>query len=52
MKKSTALAAVAALALLGMAQQKPLNDKCPVKGEPVKPGISLEVAKGKVVGFC
>jgi hypothetical protein len=32
-------------------QGKPVNDECPVKGEPVKPGITT-TWNGKTVGFC
>ena len=33
------------------AQNKPVNDTCPVKGTPIKAGITSEY-NGKVVGFC
>lgn len=36
--------------LLGL-QAKPINTTCPVKGTPIKPGITAEY-KGKVIGFC
>ncbi len=32
-------------------QGKPVNDECPVKGEPVKAGITTTY-NGKTVGFC
>ena len=31
--------------------KKPINTKCPVKGDPIKAGITTEY-EGKVVGFC
>ena len=47
-------AGAALLAAVGLAwavQGKPINDTCPVKGSPIKPGNS-SVYKGKTVGFC
>jgi hypothetical protein len=39
-------------ALTAVAQdKKPINAKCPVKGEPVKADITTEY-EGKVIGFC
>jgi len=32
-------------------QGKPVNDTCPVKGEPIKAGIT-STYNGKTVGFC
>ena len=32
-------------------QGKPVNDVCPVKGEPIKAGITTTY-NGKTVGFC
>jgi hypothetical protein len=32
-------------------QAKPINDTCPVKGTPIKAGITTSY-KGKTVGFC
>jgi len=32
-------------------QSKPVNDTCPVKGEPIKAGITATY-NGKTVGFC
>jgi len=32
-------------------QGKPVNDTCPVKGEPIKAGITSSY-NGKTVGFC
>jgi hypothetical protein len=32
-------------------QGKPVNDTCPVKGEPIKAGITTTY-NGKTVGFC
>jgi hypothetical protein len=32
-------------------QSKPVNDTCPVKGEPIKAGITTTY-NGKTVGFC
>jgi hypothetical protein len=44
-------ALLAAAALAWAAQGKPVNDSCPVKGSPIKPGIT-SAYKGKTVGFC
>ena len=47
-------AGAALLAAVGLAwavQGKPVNDTCPVKGSPIKPGIA-SAYKGKTVGFC
>ena len=33
------------------AAAKPVNDKCPVSGAPVKPGF-VSTFEGKTVGFC
>jgi hypothetical protein len=46
--------APALLLAAGMAwafQGKPINDTCPVKGEPIKAGITTTY-QGKTVGFC
>jgi hypothetical protein len=46
--------AVAVLLGAGLAwafQGKPVNDVCPVKGEPVKANIT-STYNGKTVGFC
>ena len=46
-------AAVALLVIAGMAwavQGKPINETCPVKGQPVK-GVTTTY-KGKTIGFC
>ena len=46
--------AVAVLLGAGIAwafQGKPVNDTCPVKGEPVKANITTTY-NGKTVGFC
>ena len=32
-------------------QSKPINEVCPVKGEPIKAGITTTY-NGKTVGFC
>jgi hypothetical protein len=50
------LVSVAAAIFLaaGMAwafQGKPINDTCPVKGEPIKAGITATY-NGKTIGFC
>jgi hypothetical protein len=47
---------VAAAVLLGAGfawafQGKPINDTCPVKGSPIKAGIT-STYNGKTVGFC
>lgn len=45
---------VAVLAAAGVAlafQGKPINDTCPVKGTPIKAGITTTY-QGKTVGFC
>jgi len=48
---------LAALALLAMSvvaspqDKKPINAKCPVKGEAAKADITAEY-QGKVIGFC
>jgi len=47
MKTAVWLALAALLAL----QTNPINSTCPVKGTPIKPGITAEY-KGKVIGFC
>ena len=49
----TLRAVMAVLLVAGTAwalQGKPINDKCPVKGEPVK-NITTTY-KGKTIGFC
>lgn len=48
---------VAGLALLAMAvaatpqDKKPINAKCPVKGEPAKADLTSDY-EGKTIGFC
>lgn len=45
--------AAATLALGGITwalQSKPINDTCPVKGEPIK--AITTTYKGKTIGFC
>lgn len=50
---SVAAMVAAGLAIAVAAQEvKPLNAKCPVKGEPAKADITIDVGKGKVIGFC
>jgi len=47
-------AAIAVFLAAGIAlafQGKPVNDTCPVKGEPIKAGITATY-NGKTVGFC
>ena len=43
--------AMAAVAVAGVQDKKPINAKCPVKGEPVNANITADY-EGKVVGFC
>ena len=46
--------AAAVLLVVGCAwafQGKPINDTCPVKGTPIKAGIT-STYQGKTVGFC
>lgn len=51
MKYLTFLAALVWAAAPALAQAgKPINDTCPVKGNPVK-GITTTY-KGKTIGFC
>jgi hypothetical protein len=51
MKNLCATVAVLVLASAAWALQgKPVNDTCPVKGEPIKNITSTY--KGKTVGFC
>jgi hypothetical protein len=46
------LGAVFAMTLTATSQdKKPINAKCPVKGQPVKASITAEF-EGKVIGFC
>ncbi len=50
---SVAAMIAAGLALVAAAQEgKPLNAKCPVKGEPAKADITIDLGKGKIIGFC
>ncbi len=45
---------IAMLLATGLAwafQSKPINDTCPVKGEPIKAGITATY-NGKTIGFC
>jgi hypothetical protein len=44
-------ALLAAATLAWAVQGKPINENCPVKGTPIKPGITSSF-KGKTVGFC
>ena len=43
--------AMAAVAVAAVQDKKPINAKCPVKGEAAKPDITAEY-EGKVIGFC
>ena len=44
--------AVFAVAVIAISQdKKPINSKCPVKGETAKADITTEY-EGKVIGFC
>jgi hypothetical protein len=48
------MSAVAALMMAAGASaqdKKPINTKCPVKGDPAKPDITAEY-EGKVIAFC
>jgi hypothetical protein len=52
--RQSLLAAMALLALCMAAStqdKKPINAKCPVKGEAAKADITTEY-QGKVIGFC
>ena len=57
MRKPLLAALLGAAALLAMAvvaptqDKKPINAKCPVKGEAAKADITTEY-QGKVIGFC
>ncbi len=49
-----AMAPALALALATSApaqDKKPINTKCPVKGDPANPAITAEY-EGKVIAFC
>ena len=48
---SMAVAVFLAAGIAWAFQGKPVNDECPVKGEPIKPGITTTY-NGKTVGFC
>jgi len=48
---SMAMAVLLAAGIAWAFQGKPVNDTCPVKGEPIKAGIT-STFKGKTVGFC
>ena len=51
-KHVLAVAAVFAMALSAVPQdKKPINAKCPVKGQPAKADLTTEF-EGKVIGFC
>ena len=50
LKAVLALAGAAGLAIAAP-QGKPINDTCPVKGSPIKAGIT-STYNGKTVGFC
>jgi len=51
-KHVLAVLAVFAMALSAAPQdKKPINAKCPVKGQPAKADITTEF-EGKVIGFC
>lgn len=43
--------AMAAVAVAYAQDKKPINAKCPVKGEAVNAGITADY-EGKVIGFC
>lgn len=43
--------AMAAVGVAAAQDKKPINAKCPVKGEAAKPDITAEY-EGKVIGFC
>ncbi len=53
MRRLVALSVLAAVAAtVAYAQDnKPINAKCPVKGDAVNPGITADY-EGKVIGFC
>jgi hypothetical protein len=49
---ATVLCALLLAAMLAVAQdKKPINAKCPIKGEPAKADITSEY-EGKTIGFC
>ena len=49
---ATVLGALVLAAMVGVAQdKKPINAKCPIKGEPAKADITSEY-EGKTIGFC
>jgi hypothetical protein len=48
---SVAAAVLVAAGAAWSFQSKPVNDTCPVKGTPIKPGIT-STYNGKTVGFC
>jgi opacity protein-like surface antigen len=48
---AVAVLAMATLAVAYAQDKKPINAKCPVKGEPAKDNITAEY-EGKVIGFC
>jgi hypothetical protein len=48
----TILCTLALAAMVAVAQdKKPVNAKCPVKGEPAKADITSDY-QGKTIGFC
>ena len=48
---STAFLAVLLVATATAQAGKPINAKCPVKGEPAKADLTTTY-KGQVIGFC
>jgi hypothetical protein len=46
-----AVLAMAVAASAAAQDKRPVNAKCPVKGEAAKPDITAEY-EGKVIGFC
>jgi hypothetical protein len=49
---ATVLCALVLAAMVAVAQdKKPINAKCPIKGEPAKADITSEY-EGKTIGFC
>ncbi|HYF00760.1 MAG TPA: hypothetical protein VEJ18_17700 [Planctomycetota bacterium] len=46
-----ASAVFVAAGLVWAAQAGPINKTCPIKGTPVKAGITADY-KGKTIGFC
>jgi hypothetical protein len=48
---SAGLLAVLLVATAAAQSGKPINAKCPIKGEPAKPDLTTTY-KGLVIGFC